>query len=361
MVAARPSIAAVHVTKRIGRAISVLLLLHASGSTGSFANTAPRLSGPHSSRTASPWLRPATTARIPHASAFVGETIATGAKYAFHVYEASALESPILTKAWTSGVAYLLGDTLAQKSTGPKPRKLRLGRCLRSATAGFVSHGPQLHFWCLFLDRFIDLGAGPWARRGAVVLKIALDQTIFSLYMNAAYCALIEFMKRTSPRSVWARVKASAWPTLRSSWRFWPVSPSNRVYMLCMMSARMCNCPGARHDAALCACRALHSSHAAHCLCTQAVHALTYSVVPLHLRVLWVDAVEIVWVAILATCVAAVGGVQAEEGSSGDIVADSHTIAEDAISGVIGSDIKADSNAALQLVQGNEPGATPPP
>ena len=33
-------------------------------------------------------------------------------------------------------------------------------------------------------------------------------------------------------------------------------------------------------------------------------HALTYSVVPLPLRVLWVDVLEIAWVAILSTAVA---------------------------------------------------------
>ena len=33
-------------------------------------------------------------------------------------------------------------------------------------------------------------------------------------------------------------------------------------------------------------------------------HALTYSVVPLHLRVLWVDTLEVAWVAILSKTVA---------------------------------------------------------
>ena len=33
-------------------------------------------------------------------------------------------------------------------------------------------------------------------------------------------------------------------------------------------------------------------------------HALTYSVVPLHLRVLWVDVLEVAWVAILSKTVA---------------------------------------------------------
>ena len=131
-------------------------------------------------------------------------------------------------------------------------------RVARSGAAGFISHGPQLHYWCLFLDRFVSFGPGTWAVRAALAAKILLDQTFFSLYMNAAYCALVETLSGRSLRAALARVRASAWPSLRSSWKFWP-----------------------------------------------AVHLITFSVVPSHLRVLWVDAVEIVWVAILATCVSA--------------------------------------------------------
>jgi len=191
----------------------------------------------------------------------------TGA--ALEWYAAAAIQNPIITKAWTSGVAYLLGDSLAQRLAGGK---FAPGRMARSAIAGFVSHGPTLHFWCLLLDRFVDLGTGRWAQRGTLVVKILLDQTIFSLYLNAAYCALTETLRGTSPRVLWARVRASSWPMLRSSWRFWP-----------------------------------------------AVHAFTFSVVPLHLRVLWVDVVEVVWVAILATLVAAAGKDAAHEGQEGQM------------------------------------------
>ena len=68
----------------------------------------------------------------------------------YHAYEQAALASPLLTKASTSGVAYLLGDFLAQSVSGSQ---VSLMRMVRSTIAGFVSHGPQLHFWCLLLDR----------------------------------------------------------------------------------------------------------------------------------------------------------------------------------------------------------------
>ena len=168
-------------------------------------------------------------------------------------YEAAALKTPILTKACTSGVAYLLGDSLAQFLS--KRKSFDFGRVARSTIAGFFSHGPQLHFWCLFLDKFVGFGKRTYL---SLPLKILLDQTFFALYLNGAYCAIIETLKGSTRRSIWRRVRTAALPSLFSSWKFWPF-----------------------------------------------VHLITYSIVPFHLRVLWVDVVEVVWVAILANCAAA--------------------------------------------------------
>lgn len=116
---------------------------------------------------------------------------------AFHAYEAAALARPIITKSLTSGVAYTLGDVLAQHATRSRrasaaasksdaSASLDSARVARSGVAGLISHGPQLHVWSLLLDRYVDFGPGRWAMRGALVAKIVLDQTFFSLYMNAA-------------------------------------------------------------------------------------------------------------------------------------------------------------------------------
>lgn len=166
-------------------------------------------------------------------------------------YERAALAMPILTKSATSAVAYALGDVVAQRLTSSdRTRALDRGRIIRSTLAGGISHGPQLHFWSLLLEHFL----GP----GQVVRKILLDQTLFGLYINGAYTATTEGLKGASPATVWKRVRETSWPSLRASWKFWP-----------------------------------------------AVHAITYSVVPLHLRVLWIDVVEVAWVAILSSCVSA--------------------------------------------------------
>lgn len=205
----------------------------------------------------------AAAARWPAPRACAHGSCLPALRAAFLQYETLALTRPLLTKASTSGVAYVLGDALSQAigARGGQPRPLSKARIARSGVAGFVSHGPTLHYWSLFLDRFIQLGSPA----GTLVGKIALDQTLFATYLNGAYCAVVEALQLSTPRQAWASVRASAWPSLRASWRFWP-----------------------------------------------AVHALTYSVVPQHLRVLWVDIVEVVWVAILASCVNARRAAEAE-------------------------------------------------
>ena len=161
----------------------------------------------------------------------------------WHLYEAAAVARPLITKAVTSGVAYIAGDAIAQRMARTRDGS----RLARAAIAGTFSHGPQLHYWTLLLDR-LPLN---------LVSKVALDQTVFSLYLNAAFCLLTEALQRRPIGGALQSARASAWPCLKAGWKFWPFA-----------------------------------------------HLLTYSVVPLHLRVLWVDALEIAWVAILSTCVA---------------------------------------------------------
>lgn len=193
----------------------------------------------------------------------------------FEIYQNLAKSWPILTKAATSGISYLVGDVMAQRFEGvgqeesveetPSKRpstfgKVDAGRVLRSTLIGFAAHGPQLHAWGFWLESTVVLGTSPLAKRCAVFVKIVLDQTFFTIYWNGSYCALIEVLRGSSLSKAWHCVYVSAWPSLRSSWCFWPM-----------------------------------------------VHTVTYSVMPVHLRVLWIDTVEIIWVAILSTIAAASG------------------------------------------------------
>ena len=59
----------------------------------------------------------------------------------------------------------------------------------------FVSHGPQLHYWCLLLDRYATFGGAWWA----CPLNMMLDQSVFALYINAAFCLITETLRRPTP------------------------------------------------------------------------------------------------------------------------------------------------------------------
>ena len=165
-------------------------------------------------------------------------------------YDASALSRPILTKACTSGVCYAAGDLVAQATTGATLASLDLRRSARSAAAGFIGHGPVAHYWLQFVDEQMSFGGAWWA----FVPKIIVDQGPMSIVYNTVYTVLIGTFALRAPRDIIGDVRQTWWPGMQASIKFWPL-----------------------------------------------VHLVTFSpLVPLELKLLWVDAVEIVWVAILA-------------------------------------------------------------
>ena len=167
-----------------------------------------------------------------------------------HNYEALVPTNPIFYKACTSGVAYTFGDFISQIYQGRDLKTLDLARSFRSGAAGFIGHGPLCHFWMLTMEEYLDF-SGAWWGTG---VKVLADQTVWSLYLNAMYSFLIGALAFRNPKDVWQDVKATSWPALRSSWRFWPF-----------------------------------------------VHCISFShAVPLDLKLLWVDVMEVVWVTILS-------------------------------------------------------------
>lgn len=167
-----------------------------------------------------------------------------------HQYEDLVPTNPVFYKACTSGVAYTFGDFISQIYQGRDLKSLDLPRSARSGAAGFIGHGPLCHYWMLTMERYLDYGGAWWATG----IKVLADQTVWSLYLNAMYSFLIGTLAFRNPKEVWKDVKATSWPALRVSWRFWPF-----------------------------------------------VHCISFShAVPLDLKLLWVDVMEIVWVTILS-------------------------------------------------------------
>jgi len=165
-------------------------------------------------------------------------------------YDAQALAQPVLTKACTSGICYYAGDVIAQLSAGASMSSIDLKRTSRSSAAGFVGHGPVAHYWLQWMDMHLSFSGAWWA----TVIKIATDQGFMSIVYNTVYTVLIGVFGLREPRSVFIDVRDTWWPAMRASWTFWPL-----------------------------------------------VHLVTFSpLVPLELKVLWIDAMEILWVAIIS-------------------------------------------------------------
>ena len=163
--------------------------------------------------------------------------------------------SPFQTAAAISGTVYGLGDLTAQAYEGRGLRDLDAPRLLRSAAAGALAHGPLSHLFYEKLDRFFVLSdaLGNGDAWFAPLVKVGIDQTLWAATWNALYLSLLGAMRLESPSVIRSSVASSGWDVLRAGWRLWPL-----------------------------------------------VHLLTYTVVPLNARLLWVDAVDLGWVSVLA-------------------------------------------------------------
>ena len=163
---------------------------------------------------------------------------------------------PLLTMASTSGVAYIVGDVVAQRVEGRwRVGLLDLARTARAGALGFFLHGPLLSAWIRLLETTLFAGgAGDWS---TLVAKIALDQTLFAATINLLYAFINALLNDKAPSEAAESARSLLVPSMLSSWRFWP-----------------------------------------------AVHLISYSpLIPLDYKLLWIDVMEVVWVAILSALV----------------------------------------------------------
>jgi len=169
---------------------------------------------------------------------------------ALRTYQEAVPTNPVFFKACTSGVAYALGDFLSQIYQGRSLATIDLPRSARSGAAGFIAHGPLCHYWLLTMETYLDFDGAWWATG----IKVTADLTVWAIFLNAAYSTIIGLLALRPPGEVLRDVKATSWLALRSAWRFWPF-----------------------------------------------VHTVSFShAVPLDLKLLWVDVMEVVWVTILS-------------------------------------------------------------
>ncbi|CAN1243243.1 Protein SYM1 [Linum perenne] len=87
-----------------------------------------------------------------------------------------------------------------------------------------------------------------------VPVKVAFDQTAWSAVWNSIYFTVLGFLRLESPSTIFAELRSTFFPMLTAGWKLWPFA-----------------------------------------------HVITYGMIPVEQRLLWVDCVELIWVTILST------------------------------------------------------------
>lgn len=164
-------------------------------------------------------------------------------------YEEALKSNPVLAKMAISGVVYSIGDWIAQCYEGKPLFEFDRTRLLRSGLVGFALHGSLSHYYyqfCEFLFPFKDWWVVP--------VKIAFDQTAWAAVWNSIYFVVLGLLRFESPDNIFKELNGTFLPMLTAGWKLWPFA-----------------------------------------------HLITYGVIPVEQRLLWVDCVELIWVTILST------------------------------------------------------------
>lgn len=157
--------------------------------------------------------------------------------------------NPVLAKMMISGVVYSLGDWIAQCYEGKPLFDFDRARMFRSGLVGFTLHGSLSHYYYYFCEALF-----PFQDWWVVPVKVLFDQTVWAAIWNSIYYVVLGFLRFESPVNIFSELKATFWPMLTAGWKLWPFA-----------------------------------------------HLVTYGVIPVEQRLLWVDCVELVWVTILST------------------------------------------------------------
>lgn len=177
------------------------------------------------------------------------EIVRYAPQHNWSAYEEALRQNPILAKMVISGVVYSLGDWIAQCVEGKPLFEFDRTRMVRSGLVGFSLHGSLSHYYYYFCEALF-----PFQDWWVVPVKVAFDQTVWAAIWNSIYYVVLGFLRFESPVSIFTELKATFWPMLTAGWKLWPFA-----------------------------------------------HLITYGVIPVEQRLLWVDCVELIWVTILST------------------------------------------------------------
>ncbi|XP_062080806.1 uncharacterized protein LOC133785604 [Humulus lupulus] len=164
-------------------------------------------------------------------------------------YEEALKTNPVLAKMMISGVVYSIGDWIAQCFEGKPLFEFDRTRMFRSGLVGFTLHGSLSHYYYQFCEELF-----PFQDWWVVLVKVLFDQTAWAALWNSVYFIVLGILRFESPLTIFSEWKATFVPMLTAGWKLWPFA-----------------------------------------------HLITYGVIPVEQRLLWVDCVELIWVTILST------------------------------------------------------------
>ena len=150
-------------------------------------------------------------------------------------------KSPTVTSAVTGCILLALGDTARQQIVEKKGREHTLRETIRMGTLGFIWVGPVINTWYMFLEKRVKARGV----RGTLT-KIACDQILFAPFL---IFSIVTFLRSPSSKEELKQVISTEYLTvLKTNYFFWPL-----------------------------------------------VQCITFSLIPLSLRVVWVNAISIGW------------------------------------------------------------------
>jgi len=165
-------------------------------------------------------------------------------------YESYLANKPVVTKTLINVIIYLLGDWLSQTAfQGKNVLEFDIKRTLRNGFIG-LCFGPLVHEYYQFSDSILPPEDGMIVR----LQKILMDQSIYLTVKCSIYISAVGLLSGDDWPTVQQTVKDKIGGIVLTAWKFWPL-----------------------------------------------VHCITYGLVPARHRILWVNSVDLVWNAILAT------------------------------------------------------------
>jgi len=127
-------------------------------------------------------------------------------------------ESPLLAKALTSFVGFLLGDILAQTFI-QKSDKFDFYRLFRLASFGFFIHGTSSHYFYGWLD-----GKIPGTSAKVVFSKVAIDQVLWNPIFGVMFFTYQAGFELKGLGYVMDKVKNELLTQVTGSWKVWPIA-----------------------------------------------------------------------------------------------------------------------------------------